>query len=216
MTDAPLPPLSDPAYDFTNDWFDQNIPVWDALLPRFEPKRVLEIGSYEGRSACYLIEKFGDNESLEIHCVDTWEGGVEHDKGAMSEVESRFDKNVQLALQKKNNPGVVVKKHKKLSYMALAELITVERAATFDLLYVDGSHQAPHVLSDAVMGFHLVRQGGLMVFDDYIWSMEEMGKQDVLNMPKSAIDAFVNAFTRKVVVVRGAPVYQLYVTKTEA
>jgi predicted O-methyltransferase YrrM len=210
MTDAPL---TDPAYEFSNTWFDQNIPVWDALLPRFAPKRVLEIGSYEGRSASYLIEKFGPSQPLELHCVDTWEGGIEHDRAGMSTVEARFDKNIQTALRKVGNPQVVVKKHKKLSYLALAELITVERKGTFDVLYVDGSHQAPHVLTDAVMGFHLVRSGGLMIFDDYIWSMEEMGKQDMFNMPKMAIDAFVNVFTRKAVVVRGAPVYQLYVTK---
>lgn len=206
--------LSDPAYDFSNDWFDQNIPVWEKLLPRFGPKRILEIGSYEGRSACYLIEKFGVDQALELHCIDTWAGGVEHDKAEMSQVEARFDRNIQTALRKVSNPAVIVKKHKKLSYMALAELITVERQAAFDVLYIDGSHQAPHVLTDAVMGFHLVREGGLMIFDDYIWSMEEMGKQDLLNMPKSAVDAFVNVFTRKTVVVRGAPVYQLYVTKT--
>jgi predicted O-methyltransferase YrrM len=206
--------LNDPGYDFTNDWFDQNIAVWDALLPRFAPKRILEIGSYEGRSACYLIETFGKGQALEIHCVDTWEGGVEHGDIVMSDVEKRFDKNVQFALTKVGNPDVVVKKHKKLSHLALAELITVERQGAFDVLYVDGSHQAHDVLSDAVMGFHLVRAGGLMIFDDYIWSMEEMGSQDLLNMPKSAIDAFVNVFTRKAIVVRNAPVYQLYVTKT--
>ena len=207
-------PTSDPAYDFTNDWFVQNIPVWDTLVPRFFPKRILEIGSYEGRSACYLIEKFGGSGALEIHCVDTWEGGVEHDRSAMSEVEARFDKNIQTALQKMLNPNVIVKKHKKLSYVAMAELITIERAATFDVLYIDGSHQAPHVLADAVMGFHLLRNGGLMIFDDYIWSMEPMGSQDPLNMPKPAIDAFLNVFQRKMQVVRGAPVYQLYAAKT--
>ena len=210
MTDAPL---TDPAYEFNETWFDQNIPVWEMLLPRFAPKRILEIGSYEGRSACYMIEKFGPSQPLELHCVDTWEGGVEHDRASMSSVEARFDKNVQTALRKAGNPQVVVKKHKKPSYMALAELITVERKATFDMLYVDGSHQAPHVLTDAVMGFHLVRNGGLMIFDDYLWSMEEMGKQDMFNMPKMAIEAFVNIFTRKAVLVRGAPVYQLFVTK---
>jgi predicted O-methyltransferase YrrM len=207
-------PTTDPAYEFTNDWFLQNIPVWDALVPRFFPKRILEIGSYEGRSACYLIEKFGGSGPLEIHCVDTWEGGVEHDRNAMSAVETRFDKNIQTALQKMLNPQAIVKKHKKLSYMAMAELITIERAATFDVLYIDGSHQAPHVLADAVMGFHLLRNGGLMIFDDYIWSMEPMGSQDPLNMPKPAIDAFLNVFQRKMQIVRGAPVYQLYAAKT--
>ena len=53
-----------------------------------------------------------------------------------------------------------------------------------------------------------------MIFDDYIWSMEVMGKQDLLNMPKPAIDAFLNIFQRKMQIVRGAPVYQLYAAKT--
>src|SRR5689334_11014165 len=117
--------LTDPGYDFTNDWFDQNIVVWETLLPRFAPKRFLEIGSFEGRSACYLIEKFGKDQPLELHCVDTWEGGIEHGAVTMSDVEKRFDSNIQIALRKAGNPDVIVKKHKKLSYVALAELITV-------------------------------------------------------------------------------------------
>ena len=207
-------PTSDPAYEFTNDWFVQNIQLWDTLVPRFKPKRFLEIGSYEGRSACYLIEKFATDQAIEIHCIDTWEGGIEHDKAGMSAVEARFDKNVRIAMDKTGNPATVVKKHKAYSHLALADLIAAERKAAFDVVYIDGSHQAPAVLADAVMGFHLLRNGGLMIFDDYIWSMEPMGKQDPFNMPKPAIDAFLNVFQRKMQIVRGAPVYQLYAAKT--
>ena len=92
----------------------------------------------------------------------------------------------------------------------------MEREATFDVVYIDGSHQAPAVLADdAVMAFHLLRSGGLMIFDDYIWSMEPMGQQDPLNMPKPATsDAFLNIFPNgKMQVVRGAPVYQMYAAK---
>lgn len=208
MSNAPVKP-----YEFTNDWFVQNIAVWETLVPRFFPKKILEIGSYEGRSTCYLIDRFTRDNPLEIHCIDTWEGGVEHNKKTMSAVETRFDNNIRLALSDTAHP-CVVKKHKKLSHLALAELIAVERAATFDVVYVDGSHQAPVVLADAVMAFHLLRDGGLMIFDDYIWSMEPMGQQDPLNMPKPAIDAFLNIFQRKMQIVRGAPVYQLYAAKT--
>jgi len=201
-------------YQYTNDWFVQNIPVWDMLVPRFAPKRVLEIGSYEGRSTCYFIEKFTETNPIEIHCVDTWEGGVEHDKTAMSAVEMRFDANIAIARQQAKNPATIIK-HKKFSNIALAEIIA-SAAAPFDVVYVDGSHQAPDVLMDCVMSFQLLRVGGLMIFDDYIWSMEAMGKQDPLNMPKPAIDAFLNIFQRKMQIVRGAPVYQLYAAKVGA
>ena len=79
-------------YAFTNDWFTQNIPVWDQMLAALKPQRILEIGAFEGRATCYLIEKFNDCEDgLEVHCVDTWQGGVEHEKSPMADVEGRFD-----------------------------------------------------------------------------------------------------------------------------
>lgn len=39
----------------------------------------------------------------------------------------------------------------------------------FDLVYIDGSHLRLDVLSDASMAWRLLREGGVMVFDDYEW-----------------------------------------------
>lgn len=39
----------------------------------------------------------------------------------------------------------------------------------FDFYYVDGSHVAPDVMADAVLGWRLLKPGGIMVFDDYEW-----------------------------------------------
>jgi predicted O-methyltransferase YrrM len=202
-------------YQFTQDWFGQHVPLWDRLVPRYKPRKILEIGSFEGRSACYFIESCARDNSIELHCVDSWQGGVEHDPAAMGAVEARFDQNVALAQSRAPN-GVKLVKHKSLSHAALAKLIVVNPASDFDVIYIDGSHQAPDVLTDAVMAFQLLRVGGLMIFDDYLWSMEPFGQQDAYNMPKPAIDAFINIFQRKMFLVRGAPVYQLFATKAFA
>jgi predicted O-methyltransferase YrrM len=200
-------------FTFTNDWFGQNIPLWDHLLTPLKPQRILEVGAFEGRATCYLIGKFNVcDDGLEIHCVDTWQGGVEHDKGTMADVEGRFDANIEVALSQITKPVRVIK-HKKVSSQALAELIGAGNRERFDLIYIDGSHQAPDVLADAVMGFQLLRVGGFMVFDDYLWSMEQPGSQDPLNMPKPAIDAFLNVFQRKMLIIRGVPIYQLFSLK---
>ena len=37
----------------------------------------------------------------------------------------------------------------------------------FDLIYIDASHYAPDVLSDAVLAFKLLKPGGILIFDDY-------------------------------------------------
>ena len=38
-----------------------------------------------------------------------------------------------------------------------------------DFIYVDGSHQAHDVLCDAILSFKLLRVGGIVCFDDYLW-----------------------------------------------
>ena len=85
-------------YKFTQDWFSHNIPVWEqlkSLLP--ERKSFLEIGSFEGRSAVWIVENMM-NPGDWIDCVDTWEGSEEHKNGELSGAEDRFDHNIIAAL----------------------------------------------------------------------------------------------------------------------
>lgn len=207
-------------YEFSNEWFDQNMPVWRQIIPKFSIQKILEIGSYEGRSTCFLIEAVGSKMPLNIHCIDTWQGGIEHDwkigavgnQTVMSAVERRFDRNIEHAKTLVPNP-ITVTKHKSLSSRGLAALIAADQVSSFDLVYVDGSHQAPDVLSDAVMAFNLLKVGGLMIFDDYLWGQGPRESQDVLNMPKVGVDAFMNVFHRKMEALVGVPVYQLFAKK---
>lgn len=151
---------------------------------------------------------------IAIICVDSWEGGIEHQEGGgkrseMSDVERRFDRNISLAVsQAKFNAEV--RKIKNLSQFALHLLMYENKYEYFDLIYIDGSHQAPDVLTDAILSFQLLRVGGVMIFDDYLWSMDRPGSQDVLKMPKPAIDAFLNIFQRKMSIYTGPPINQIY------
>jgi predicted O-methyltransferase YrrM len=214
--------MTKPVYEFTNHWFADNQVTWDGLLEQFKPQKILEIGAYEGQATCYLIAALSHHHPLEIHCIDTWQGGVEHQTGASAQtqmqlVEQRFLGNVQLALDeatRKGSHSVSVQSHKDLSCWALARLISdPAQRGTFDLVYVDGSHQAKDVLCDAVMAFQLLRVGGLMIFDDYLWHEEPLGQQDLLNMPKIAIDAFTNIMQRHIRPLFGLPNNQVYLQK---
>jgi hypothetical protein len=62
------------------------------------------------------------------------------------------------------------------------------------LIYIDGSHQAPDVLSDATLSFPLLKVGGTMIFDDYTWRSVP---GDPLYGPKLAVDAFLNIYFHK-------------------
>ena len=108
-------------YDFSEDWFTWNLTEWDRIIPRLKPKMLLEFGSYEGRSTCYFIERFAAENPIELHCIDTWEGGQEHTASEMPTVEARFDNNVAKA-QCVAGASAKVVKHKQRSNVALLEL----------------------------------------------------------------------------------------------
>lgn len=208
------PPESAGKYHFTQDWFGRYIPIWDSLVPQVKPSKILEIGSFEGRSTCYLIESAAAERDVEFHCIDTWEGGSEHSEIDMGAVEDRFRKNTALAIATVPHKVNLVT-HKSTSLLALTRLISSGHAESFDLIYVDGSHRAPDVLADAVLSFSLLRTMGLLIFDDYLWYMEPTGKQDSFNMPKPAIDGFVNIYQQKLIVLP-AHLSQVYIQKMSA
>ena len=203
-------------YHFTNNWFTPHKVVWSELLGKFDPTKILEVGSYEGASSCFLVEKLACEKEIELHCIDSWTGGIEHQSGGMAEadmsvVELRFKHNIKLAKQSVTH-SVNLQVHKKNSDVALSNLLASGHINTFDLVYIDGSHQAPDVLCDAVLGFRLLRSGGLMIFDDYFWQENLPEGVDLLRCPKPAIDSFTNLYCRKLNIL-GASAHQLFVQK---
>lgn len=207
----------DDGFEFTNDWFKPaQRREWIQLFDFTKASRILEVGSYEGASACFLIEHLGGRGPIELHCVDTWEGGVEHKKvqTPMGEVEARFDRNVARAIAAAAHP-VRFFKHKGASMLWMSRLIAGGLSGQFEFIYVDGSHQAPDVLADAVLAFELLKVGGVMVFDDYLWAEIMPYGLDPLRCPKPAVDAFVNLNFRRCRLLQ-APLYQAYIKKTAA
>ena len=180
-------------YEYTQDWFSINIPVWEQQLPRFANQadlRVLEIGSWEGRSTCWLLDNILTHPTARITCVDTFAGSVEHDvmcaDGTVQTIEQRFDANVA-----KTGKAEQVRKMIGASQTVLRSLIP----NAYHLAYIDGSHVACDVLEDAVLTWRLVKVGGVIIFDDYGFRFPEGITEQP---PQPAIDAFKTIFQHKV------------------
>lgn len=128
-------------------------------------ENVLEIGSWEGCSMTFWIHSLG---AKKITCVDTWKGGITWDgykNFDMEEVENRFDHNCKI--MEKNYP-VKIEKIKGSSFTVMPEL-AMTRENYYDLIYIDASHASRHVLYDAINSIKLLKIGGCLVFDDYLW-----------------------------------------------
>jgi predicted O-methyltransferase YrrM len=199
-------------YEFSVDWFSGHIPTWDRIFEVIHPEKILEIGSYEGRSTCYLIETCTKTNPIAMFCVDSWLGSVEHDPEEMSRVEQRFDRNIVRVLAKSGN-ACQLHKLKGVSSSIAPALISSGHAESFDFIYIDGSHRAADVLTDAVMSFQLLQVGGAMIFDDYLWRQNSGDKEESCNLPKAGIDAFLNIFRTKMQIYPNLPLYQLYTQK---
>lgn len=185
---------------FSNDWFTNNIPYW---LPLFEaqrllskPLKMLEVGSWEGGSSLYLLTAF---PQAHLTCVDTWQGADEHKGSALvKSTESHFDSNLAEVSSR-------LTKFKGTSYQFFGSHPATER---FDVIYIDGSHHGDDVMNDALKALQLLKPGGLLIFDDYLWREYA----DWRNNPAPAINAFLRLKAKQVKVI--AAYYQLIVQKT--
>ncbi len=192
-------------YQFTQDWFSRNIPSFQKNLARYvniSEIKALEIGSWEGRSTCWLLENILIHPTAEITCVDTFQGSVEHKlwfpQNYIQSIEERFDFNIALT-----NSAHKVKK-------IVGSSIEVMRCLplnTYDFIYIDGSHLAYDVLADAVLAWQLLKEGGLMIFDDYDFLVPNQPQQNT----KIGIDAFLTVFGDKLKVIHRE--YQVIVEK---
>ncbi|MCK5017781.1 MAG: class I SAM-dependent methyltransferase [Candidatus Peribacteraceae bacterium] len=177
--------------NYTQDWFDRCIPVWKKYLSEFYDKpnlKFLEIGSYEGRSTCWLLDNILTAEGSTIHCFDLFEGCAA--QGVWSEeLYNRYDMSGVLVnfLNNTDVYGNKVKLHIGVSQRLLRGL---GGDAEYDFVYVDGSHIASDVLEDTVLAFRLLKSGGIMILDDYTWEFFD----SPLRHPKLGIDAFLSVY----------------------
>jgi hypothetical protein len=169
--------------EFTQDWTSNNFTMWRRVLSplRDEPLRILEIGSWEGRSALFFLQFFSRST---IVCIDTFAGTPQEHAiyAPMAEeipgVERRFDRNLAAFAGR-------VEKIKSHSRVALERL--AQQGRRFDLAYIDGSHQQDEVMADSVGAWQLVPPGGVVIWDDYRWRRDLPTE----HRPWLAIDEFL-------------------------
>lgn len=163
-----------PAAQFTSDWWTRKIPDWTRFIrPLFRgvPTRALEVGSYEGRSASWILKQLLNHPESSLICVDRWTDDA---------IEDRFDRNIRLS-----GLGARVHKGKGDAFDVLRRL-----ESTLDLVYLDADHRSSATLALTVLVWPRLRRGGVLVWDDYGWHRERVDHPD--RTPARGIDAFLS------------------------
>jgi len=158
-------------YEFTIDYFTRNIPLWDQFLAKFKNKpdvHYLEIGVFEGGSLFWMLENILTDPGARVTAVDVFD----------KEIYETFVSNLRLS-------GATDKVCIRRGYSQI--MLRKEPLDAYDIIYIDGSHLPKDVLTDAVLSWWLLKKGGILIFDDYLY-------KDGAAAPEAAIDAFLSFF----------------------
>ena len=180
-------------YKFTEDWFSADDLVQFLPLKTQEEIHFLEIGSFEGKSTVWFLENILLNEKSTITCIDPWttysQNNNSFDSYNKVDSEWNFTDNKNTFLHNIYLSGfknkVIIEQG--FSNEILPKFILDKKK--YDIIFIDGNHTSPFVITDGIMSWYLLKEGGLMIFDDYLWS----DSNSTLS-PKLAVDSFINCF----------------------
>ncbi|KAI0922076.1 hypothetical protein AcW2_006871 [Taiwanofungus camphoratus] len=196
---------TDYTFTSTQDWFSFNVDTWRLLFPLVTSSnpRVLEIGSWEGRSAVFLLTELCRNRG-EIVCIDHF------DLMKTEAGRKRFAKiHHNLSLTKRSFRII-----DEFSFPALMILLREEMSSTnpgYDWIYVDGSHEADDTFLDGELAWRLARKGAIIIFDDYRWDKEP---ENSIHHPKRGIDAFLALHAGEYNLLSSSTQYQVVLQKS--
>ena len=148
---------------FSIDMFSDRIPLWEKTMAPYVGKPsidYLEVGTYEGRSLCWMLDNVLTDPSCRAVAIDTWAvqpDWQEHGKEEWEAVWRTMRANVG------DDPRV------RIAAGDSAEQLAVEIAQgsqRFDIAYIDGSHRALACITDMSLAWRLLKVGGAMIVDD--------------------------------------------------
>lgn len=181
-------------YKFTENWFSSAIPVWEELFElygRDKVKNVLEIGCYEGRATIFICENILQNKG-NYDVVDTFRGTLE--ETGMKNTAERLETDNFIENNFKHNisfhPEINFSINKGYSQYILPTL--VEQGKQYDFIYIDASHKTDDTFVDAYYAHKMLKPGGMIVFDDFLW--KDPNDPHPVSSPELGIKMFFSVY----------------------
>lgn len=180
------------------DFFSANIPLWNEVLSEFKGKpnvRFLEIGSLFGRSTEWLLSHVLTHPTSRITCIDIFRECYESlnyrhilgmdDYGMIppdaSFIDS-FDDRISGIGATDRVEKIIADSEQGLRGLPFA---------SYDCIYVDGSHSSRGVLTDLILAWGLLKKDGILIIDDYKLAIFNDNPR---KNPTIGIDAFLDVF----------------------
>jgi len=177
----------------STDYFSINAYYWDLIISKnFKEFSYLEIGSWEGNSASYILKNF---KTKKVFCVDIWDTNNDSPK---QEERNRFESFI-----------FNLKKFKERFsfFKGTSDKFFKNNSQKFDVIYIDGWHEANQVYKDINNSWDCLNVNGIIICDDYFYG--DIKNNLVNNLPANAINKFIfeNKNKLKVICVNNTQIF---------
>lgn len=179
------------------DWSSVHHPHWKKILEKHldleSPLRIIEVGCFEGRSTVWFADYLRHNPLSRLVCIDTWEGGEEvHRLNLPFDMLKVFDNFCKNVINHSQTTKIFT--HRGPSERQLSSLL-YKGYRSYDFIYLDASHTQRDTLVDLTLSLLLLKDGGVIIVDDY---MNSMATKDTALRPRTAVDFIVETFDSEV------------------
>jgi len=161
-------PSSPPSIGFTSKPFAEN---WLSIIPldhfSTRPIKYLEIG--RGENVLSTIDTYASHPDSIAICIDLWNEEQNTYKTFLNTIEESGKENITV--------------HRGYSHKIVPTLDN----ESFDIIYIDGSHEPECVLEDAVLSFRKLKTGGVMIFNGHYF-----------DITRKCIDGFLSVYDTKI------------------
>lgn len=186
-------------YEFSKSWFDGSELKRKLLVYVDKSKQidVLEIGCFEGASACFFSDNILDHESSTLDCVDPF-----FISGTVDGITTRFivDKTIDTFksnISKSKNSGKIT------FHNETSDDFFEKNKKMYNLIYIDGCHEPDYITRDLNNAFKVLEKGGIIWMDDY-----RGGSGDII---KNTIDSILQNYLGQFILIHMG--YQLAIRK---
>jgi hypothetical protein len=181
--------------------------VFKNILMTFKDKRssILEIGTFAGTSIIGMLNYLEDAKGFTI---DKWEDYDENDIYYLKNISKLYIEDIFYENVSKSNMTDRIKSVKGDSSECLIQLI--KNNDLFDFIYVDRSHKCIDAYTDCMLSWKLLKEGGVMGIDDYLYVFDNCKELDI---PYYGVNHFLEKIEGRYKVLNKG--YRLFIVKQE-
>ena len=164
----------DPILPYDLQGWGSNDPSFADIISKIRPNLIVEVGTWKGASAVNMAKvalSFNiPSWDIEIVCVDTWLGSVEHYE--FGSLNANIRKNGRPNFYEQFLSNVIHEKMTDIITPFPMDSINANQCMQAwdvhpDMIYIDAAHDYQSVKLDIYLWSIVLRSGGYMLFDDW-------------------------------------------------